>query len=104
MIKHLSLALVCVAALNACTWVKLTPQGESVRVAGAGEVAGCERVGEITAKVLDKAAFMKRSRDKQAEELATLARNEAGDMGADAVVAASDIQDGRRRFTVYRCR
>lgn len=104
MIKHLSLTLVLVTVLTACTWVKLTPQGEVVRVAGAGEIAGCERLGEITAKVLDKAAFVKRSRDKQAEELAALARNEAGDMGADTIVAASDIHEGRRRFTVYQCR
>lgn len=103
MSKRLGLALVIVTAFSACTWVTLTPRGEQVRVAGAGEVAGCDRVGEVTARVLDKAAFIKRSREKQAEELATLARNEAGAMGADAIVAASDIQDGRRRYTVYRC-
>lgn len=90
-------------ALTACSWVQLNETGESVRVVRPGDVGACERLGEVTASVLDKVAFMKRSRDKQARELETLARNEAGTMGGDAIVASSDIEDGRRRFTVYRC-
>ncbi len=103
MIKHLSLAIVFVTAFSSCTWIQLTPQGEAVRVVGVAEVADCARIGEVNARVLDKMAFMKRSRGKQATELANLARNEAGEMGADTIIAASDIEDGRRRFTAYRC-
>jgi len=89
--------------LSSCSWVQLNEAGESVRVARPGDIGSCERIGEVSASVLDKVAFMKRSREKKARELETLARNEAGTMGADTIVASSDIEDGRRRFTVYRC-
>lgn len=100
--------MVCVivlgAACGACTWVKLTDQGRSVHVAQFPQVSGCDQLGEVTAHVLDKVAFVKRSRDKQARELATLARNEAGEMGGNTIVPSSDIKNGRRHFTVYRCK
>lgn len=89
---------------NACTWVKLTEQGKAVRVAKPGEVAGCEHLGEASAHVLDKVTFVKRSRDKQAEEVATLARNEAAEMGGDTIVPLSELENGRRSFAVYRCK
>lgn len=103
MIKPVGMVLIGVAVVGACAWVELSDQGEAVRVARPGQVADCRRLGEATASVLDKVAFMKRSRDRQARELETLARNEAGAMGGNAIVATSDVEDGRRTFTVYRC-
>jgi len=103
MLKPLGPMLVCLTACSACTWVQLSAQGQSVRVARPAEVVECERLGEATATVVDKVGFMKRSREKQVKELETLARNEAAEMGGDAIVATSDIEDGRRRFAVYRC-
>ncbi len=103
-IRSLLSMTILAASLSACTWVKLTDAGKSVRVANIGEAADCERVGEASAHVLDKVAFVKRSREKQARELATLARNEAGQMGGNTVVAMSAIENGSRRFAVYRCR
>lgn len=103
MIKTLSTMLVIAAACSACTWVKLNDDARTVRLVRPGDVAGCERIGEATAHTLNKMAFMKRSRDKQNEELSTLARNEAADMGGDAVVATSDLSEGSRKYAVYRC-
>lgn len=102
-IKSIAVAVCCAAALSACTWVDLSPQGQRVRVAGPGEVADCRRLGEVTARVPDKVAFMNRSREKQVRELETLARNEAGEMDGNVIVAVGDIEEGRRRFSVYRC-
>jgi hypothetical protein len=101
--KSFVIAFVCVAVLSACAWVDLSPEGQQVEVARPGDVAGCTRIGEATARVLDKVAFMRRSREKQVRELETLARNEAAEMGGDTIMAAGDIEDGRRRFIVYRC-
>jgi len=101
--RLLATAVLCVTALSACSWVSLTPQGRSVQVARPGDVGDCRRIGEVTAKVVDEVAFVKRSREKQARELETLARNEAAETGGNTIVAAGDIEDGRRRFTVYRC-
>ena len=33
--------VVLTSLLNACTWVKTTPEGDSVRVASADAVSGC---------------------------------------------------------------
>lgn len=98
------LLVMILAVISGCTWVKLNEAGKGVRLVNIGEAAGCERLGEATAHVLDKVGFIKRSREKQAGELATLARNEAGDMGGNTIVAISDIKDGSRTFAVYRCK
>jgi len=93
-----------VLGLGACSWVDLSPGGEQVDVMNQEQAADCERVGQTTSQVLDRVGFVDRSPEKLAEELKTLARNEAAGMGGDAIVAATEITDGRQRFTVYRCR
>lgn len=97
------MVLVGTVVVSACAWVELSDQGKAVRVARPGDVVECTRIGEATARVVDKVAFLKRSRDRQARELETLARNEAGGMGGNTIVATSDVMDGRRTFSVYRC-
>jgi hypothetical protein len=47
--------------------------------------------------------FLDRNSARLELELVTLARNEAGTMGGNAVVAESVITDGQQRFGVYRC-
>lgn len=101
--KKLSLLLVLLAGLSACSWVPLSPEGEAVAVLSASEAADCQRIGQTTSKVPNKIGFLKRTESQQAEELATLARNEAANMGGNAVVAAEELQEGRQRFIVYRC-
>lgn len=104
MIRTVCLALFCTVAVSACTWVKLSERGESVRVVRPTEVAECERVGEATAQVVSKVGFVRRSRENQIKDLETLARNAAAEMGGNAIVATSDIKEGKREFTVYRCK
>ena len=47
--------------------------------------------------------FVPRGSEKVQDELVDLARNEAGVMGGNAIVADSSIEDGRQRFVVYSC-
>jgi len=104
--RRLSLALglgVLVAAGAGCTHVKIEPSGTSVRRLGAQEAPSCERLGTTHVKVLSKVLFVGRSETKMAEELTTLARNSAGDMGGNAVIAEGGIHDGKQTFGVYRC-
>lgn len=96
--------LMLVAVLQACTWVKTTPGGETVRVAEAGEVSDCVRKGEVNVSLKSRVGGFERKPGKVATELATLARNEAATMGADAVVAESTVKDGRQQFGAYQCR
>ncbi|WP_293005780.1 DUF4156 domain-containing protein [Nitrosomonas sp.] len=89
--------------LSSCTWVKVTSNGESVRlVQSARAVESCKKLGQVTAKVESKIIF-NRDTEKVSDELADLARNEAALMGGDTIVPISEINDGRRSFNVYQC-
>ena len=88
-----------------CTWVKPTAPGEGVRVGTMSQVAACKRLGATHAKTSTKVAFFSRSQKKVDEEIETLARNEAADMGGNTIVAQGPTSsEGRRSFDVYRCK
>jgi hypothetical protein len=98
--------LIVLLALGAagCAWVRLTPEGEDVRVASAGEVSACEKLGATHSKTSDRAGIFARNPRKIDEEVEFLARNEAANMGGDTIVSQGPIsEDGRRSFDVYRC-
>lgn len=85
-----------VLILSSCTWVKVTPKGDGVRLVPSNKyVAQCKNLGKVNAKVVSQIIF-ERNPDKVAEELANMARNEAAGMGADTIVPISEIVDGRR--------
>lgn len=97
-------AVAVLAALAlACTWVKLTEGGRAVRVATAAEVSGCESKGRTHAQTTDRVVIFARRDAPIRLELESLARNEAAQMGGDAIVAATPIESGRQTFDVYRC-
>lgn len=90
-------------AISSCAWVKLTPEGEKVRVLSTEEVGSCKKLGKTTSTLKDKIAGMKRSQSKVEKEMQALARNSAADMGGDTVVPVSEVEDGRQTFEVYKC-
>lgn len=88
---------------SSCTWVKVTSNGESVRLMhSARTVETCKNLGKVNAKVVSKVVF-NRDIEKITGELADLARNEAALMGGDTIIPISEIKDGRRSFDVYQC-
>lgn len=89
--------------LTACTWVEPTPQGEQVRIVPQDRVADCRRVGELSTLTKAEVAGVSRNAEKVREELDTLARNEAADMGADTIVVSGPVREGRRSYVAYRC-
>jgi hypothetical protein len=99
---RLVVVLLCLS-ISACTWVKLTPGGEKVRVLEAGEVSTCTEVGSTTVSLLAKVAGINRNADQVAKELAMLARNSAAGMGGDTIVPTSAVSDGKRSYAVYKC-
>lgn len=86
-----------------CTWVQLTTEGESVRLATAAEVVNCSRIGSTTSTTRSRVWVADRGSEKVQDELITLARNEAGTLGGNTIVADGTIEEGRQRFIVYRC-
>jgi len=101
--KKLSLLLVAVATMSACTWVKPTEQAKSVAVANASNVRNCALMREVSVSVTSKIGPIQRNSDKVATELATLARNEAVTFAGDTVVPITGIENGHQTFNVYKC-
>ena len=101
--KKAFLVSCAVLILSSCTWVKVNSKGDAVRLVPTNKyVAQCKNLGKVIAKVVSQIIF-ERNRDKVAEELANMARNEAANMGADTIVPISEIVDGRRVFGAYQC-
>lgn len=96
--------IVLLAALQACTWVKPTEAGKQVVVAQDFNIGSCERLGKTTTSVKHRVGAFDRNADKVVEELTTLARDEAAQMGGDTIVAQGPARDGSMVFDVYRCK
>ncbi len=86
-----------------CTWVALGPRAEAVNVRAAGDVAGCKRLGKTHTRTLDKVGFIPRRGSKVEEELERLARQEAVNMGGNAVSPLEDVASGERVYGIYSC-
>jgi hypothetical protein len=101
------ISIVSLVMLTGIKWVKLTPEGEKVRVLDKNEVTSCKKLGSTTASLVTKIAFWDRNEKKIKQELEYLARNSAAsdfkEQQADTVVAASEIDDGKQKFDVYKC-
>lgn len=85
-------------------WVKLTPEGEKVRVLEASEVVSCRKLGKTTVSVKAKLVF-KRKETKVKRDLEYQARNSAAAdfEGGDTIIAISAVTDGKQKFEVYKC-
>ncbi len=87
---------------SGCTWVHMAPGASAVKVVN-GPPAGCIRRGEVAVSVKDSIAFYERNELRVREELETLARNEAPDIGADAIQPLGPPKDGEQRWVALRC-
>lgn len=98
------LIIISVGALTGCTWVALAPDAEGVRIGESDALDGCTQVGTTKARTKVRVGIFARSEKKVAEELATLARNDAPELGGNTVVAEGPVSaDGVQRFAVYDC-
>jgi hypothetical protein len=98
-----AMLVVLAGGQNACTWVKTTPEGESVRVAYADAVGDCVRKGKVTVSVKSRVSGVERKPTKVATELVALARNEGALLGGNTVAAETEVAEGRQTFGVYQC-
>jgi hypothetical protein len=90
------------ALLSGCSFVDTVPGSE--RVVISYDTDNCKKIGDSKVKVLSEIAGIDRSEETIEEELNTLARNAAFEQGANTIKPASDIVDGSRSYSLYRCR
>jgi hypothetical protein len=95
--------LIAAGSLVACTWVKPETGADAVALRAADDLIGCELVSQTTVSVRDRVAGVQRSAAKVQEELDTLARNSAVDVGGDVIVREERIEEGKQRYGIYRC-
>lgn len=102
--KSVIASTIIMVAVSSCTWVKLSHNGDNVRVVSLSEVQGCKSIGQTKVSVRDTfVGDLKRDEGKVARELMTLGRNSASEMGGDTITVASEVINGERSFNVYRC-
>ncbi len=93
-----------VLSLSACTFVKMAPGGNEVKVVPQNAtLSACERRGEVEVSVKDRLGPYSRDALRVKDELETLARNEAPGLKADTVQPKSEPIDGVQRFVAWRC-
>lgn len=94
---------VVISGLSACTWVEPTKEGSDVLLVKSFNVETCKKVGSTTTSVKHKLGIITRSEEKVTEELTTLAKNRAAEMGGDSIVAQGEPVDGSMSFDIYKC-
>ena len=90
-------------SLSACTWVEPTPESTEVLLVRSFNVESCKRVGTASVSVKHKVGVYTRSQEKVTEELVTLAKNKAAEMGGDSIVAKGEPEEGSMSYDVYKC-
>ncbi len=96
--------LVAIATIFAgCASPKLNTGGTKVRVLSPDEVTSCRELGKTTSSVMNSVAGIDRPEESIAEELETLSRNSAANLGGDTIVPLTVVENGQRTFLVYKC-
>ncbi len=90
-------------ALSGCVWVDLNPKGEEVKVLTPAEASRCKRIGHVESNTAAEIAGIPRDDESLNNELTRLARNHAGELGGNGVVAIGKPKEGQQSFNVYRC-
>ncbi|MEN1727253.1 MAG: DUF4156 domain-containing protein [Pseudomonadota bacterium] len=102
MIRFLFLFAVLIA-VSACTWVEPEPGADRIALVPPPDALTCQRLGQTTVSVRDRVAGVQRSPAQVAQELRTLARNSAIDLGGDTIVEEEMVDTGKQRFGIYFC-
>jgi hypothetical protein len=98
------LSAVLLISLSACTFVKMGPGADQVRVVAQDTNMGsCEKRGEVEVSVKDRLGPYERDEMRVRDELETLARNEAPALHADTIQPKGQPEDGGQRFVAFRC-
>jgi hypothetical protein len=99
-----TIVIIFTTALSGCSWVALAPDADGVQIGKNNALHDCVQVGTTKARTKTSLWIFKRSEKKVAEELTTLARNDAPELGGNTVVAEGPISaDGVQRFAIYKC-
>jgi hypothetical protein len=89
---------------SGCTWVQPVPGASQVTLVMPQHVSECESLGTATFQVKAQIGPIHRNEAKVGEELLTLAKNSAVEMGGDTLVAEGPPTGGSQRFRTFKCK
>ena len=90
-----------IASLSACSYVELQPGAQNIIFAKPGE--DCVRIQTFAAEVKTTTLFMDRDPKVIADELQTMAQNQAYRLYGNAIWPSSEIDDGKQSFEILNC-
>lgn len=88
---------------SGCTWVEPMQGTSGVMLVLPMHVSNCTSIGTTISQVKAKVGIINRSDDKVAEELLTLAKNSAVELGGNTLVAEGAPSEGSQKFRIYKC-
>ena len=100
--RKLVLYILTGVILTGCAFVQLTDAGSRVIQAATADVQNCKAIGTVNATTRAK-VVVDRGAGKVQEELIVLARNQAAQLGANAIVPIAEPKDGAQSFRAYLC-
>jgi hypothetical protein len=95
--------IAAIILLSACSSLKLTPDGEKIRVLQPNEVNSCRELGKTNTSVTATVVGIERPDETIAKELIIIASNGAARMGGDTIVPLTVVEAGQQTFIVYKC-
>ncbi|MFT5399511.1 MAG: hypothetical protein ACI822_001444 [Gammaproteobacteria bacterium] len=98
-----SFLLAVVVGLSSCATLRLTGEGERIRVLNPAEVNSCRELGQTRASVTPLIFGIDRPIETISKELQMVARNSAVKLEGDTIVALTVIDEGKQTFVVYKC-
>lgn len=102
-INNILLIAAVTLVVSSCAAIKLTADGEKVRVLAPNEVSSCKKLGQTNTSVTDRVVGINRPIEALERELAIIGRNSASNMGGDTIVPLTVIEGGKQSFIVYKC-
>ena len=91
------------ALATGCTWVKPVDGSDQVALLSAKEISACKKLGMTTSHVKNEVAGLTRNQETVTQELITLGKNQAVEMGGDTIVQTQPLRDGKVVFDIYKC-
>ena len=93
----------CIISLSACTWVEPTKESNDVTLVKSFNVKSCTKLGASTATVTHKVGIITRDKETVIEELNTMAKNHAAEIGGDSIVELLPAVEGSMKYEIYKC-
>ena len=92
-----------VPVLTACAAVTPHENADKVSLVKPEHVMKCTRITTTNVGVTDKVGIYNRSDETVEQDLITLGKNRATEIGGDTIVVKEPMQDGKMSFDIYKC-